>query len=400
MEMRRLYGISSAAGLTLALAAMAVQTSCFFVFDDNDCSQYLSPHCFDGGSSTDGGDSGPPPSCIPSASNPNVANMCGVFVSPTGSDANGKGTQAEPYQTITHALTKGSTIYACAGTVAYSEPVVVDKPVALFGALDCTSSTWAYDAANKTQLTAPSDAVPLTLSSAAGGTEVSDFSITAADATKDGHSSIGVIADGITASFARTDITAGNGAAGTNGTTPTASVGPSDPTDPMIAGKEGSNACMDPSQQFGGASVTNPMCNSIGGRGGIGAVSNGSNGDVSPATPQTALGGTGQPNTDPGNTWSCMPGSGLGGFGLTGAEGDAGAGAKLTDLGTLDATAGYTGVAGQPGCPMYGVNQAECCDGETAEAAPVRTSELAATPSRNVEVQPPPPLSPRRSRRK
>jgi hypothetical protein len=31
------------------------------------------------------------------------------------------------------------------------------------------------------------------------------------------------------------------------------------------------------------------------------------------------------------------------------------------------------------GCPMYGVNQGECCDGETIEAAPVRTCEIAAT---------------------
>jgi hypothetical protein len=29
-------------------------------------------------------------------------------------------------------------------------------------------------------------------------------------------------------------------------------------------------------------------------------------------------------------------------------------------------------------CPMFGVNQAECCDGETMCAAPVRTTEAAA----------------------
>ena len=42
------------------------------------------------------------------------------------------------------------------------------------------------------------------------------------------------------------------------------------------------------------------------------------------------------------------------------------------------------------GCPMYGVNQAECCDGETAEAAPVRTSEIATAPARTLDAQPPP----------
>ena len=112
----------------------------------------------------------------------------------------------------------------------------------LFGALDC--GTWAYDAAKKTQLTAPADMVPLTLSSSASGTEVEDFAITAADATKDGGSSIAVIADDVTASFTRTDITAGNGKDGLAGTTPTTSVGPTDPTDSTIAGNAGQNACM------------------------------------------------------------------------------------------------------------------------------------------------------------
>ena len=33
------------------------------------------------------------------------------------------------------------------------------------------------------------------------------------------------------------------------------------------------------------------------------------------------------------------------------------------------------------GCPMYGVNQAECCDGETLDNCPVPTSVVAAGPS-------------------
>jgi hypothetical protein len=31
-------------------------------------------------------------------------------------------------------------------------------------------------------------------------------------------------------------------------------------------------------------------------------------------------------------------------------------------------------------CPMYGVNQAECCDGETAANAPAPTCDVAAGP--------------------
>jgi hypothetical protein len=33
------------------------------------------------------------------------------------------------------------------------------------------------------------------------------------------------------------------------------------------------------------------------------------------------------------------------------------------------------------GCPMYGVNQAECCDGETFATSPVPTSDVAAVPN-------------------
>jgi hypothetical protein len=36
---------------------------------------------------------------------------------------------------------------------------------------------------------------------------------------------------------------------------------------------------------------------------------------------------------------------------------------------------------------MYGVNQAECCDGETAEAASLRTSEIAAVPALAVQAR-------------
>ena len=44
---------------------------------------------------------------------------------------------------------------------------------------------------------------------------------------------------------------------------------------------------------------------------------------------------------------------------------------------------------------MFGVNQAECCDGETASAAPLRTSEIAAvrsegrTPEHSEQPAPP-----------
>jgi hypothetical protein len=303
----------------------------------SDCAYFLCPS----GSGTGGGSV--QPGCDPSTSAGPVADACGVFVSPMGDDGNA-GTKEEPLKTITAALGKGTAVYACAGAVPFTEVVTVSKAVTLFGALDCT--TWGYDATNKTQLTAAADAVPLTLASTAGGSKVHDFAITAEDAMTAGGSSIAVIANGVMASFTRTDITAGNGKEGLAGTTPTTSVGPMDPTDPTIAGNPGQAACAVTSQQLGGAAVTNPLCASIGGAGGVGSVSSGNNGEASPANAQTALGGQGQPSTDMG-TWGCTVGAGANGG--NGGSGMPGTGATSSDLGTLDGETGYTGVAGQPG---------------------------------------------------
>jgi hypothetical protein len=335
--MRKAHGFVVWGGLLVLVPAL--QAGCWTLYDD-----YYLPLTNPALARDAGTDSGPPPSCIPSENTTPVADACGVFVSPSGSDTAGKGTQAAPYKTITWALTMGSTLYACAGATAYSEPVVIDKAVTLFGALDC--GTWAYTAANKTQLTAASDAVPLTLSSSASGSDVEDFAITAADAMKDGGSSIGIIANTVTASFSRTDVTAGDGKDGLKGTTPTTSVGPTDPTDTTIVGIKGGNACMATSSQLGGDPVTNPLCSSTGGGGGNGSTSSGSNGDANPANAQTALGGQGQPATDMG-TWGCTVGAGA--IGTNGSVGMSGSGAKSTDLGMLNGTTGYAGVTGLPG---------------------------------------------------
>jgi hypothetical protein len=328
-------------GLAVALATQP--TACFFKEDLNDCSWYPSAHCFDGGS----GDSGPAPACIPSMNSTPVDDSCGVFVSSTtGDDTNGQGTKGAPYKTLGKAVAKGSVVYACAGSTPYAEAVTLDKAVTLFGALDCGS--WAYDAAKKTALTAPADAVPLTLTANASGSDVEDFAITAADAIRTGGSSIAVIAEGGSANFTRVDITSGKGRDGAAGMTPTTSVGPTDPTDMSIKGNDGSNACMATASQLGGLPVTNPMCASMGGAGGNGAVGNGSNGDANPANAQTALGGQGQPATDMG-TWGCVVGAGT--VGENGTPATPGAGAKNSELGMLDLTSGYTGVAGQSGGP-------------------------------------------------
>ena len=174
----------------------------------------------------DGGTGGSMPAgCDPTTIKGAVADTCGVFVSSSkGNDGTGKGTKEQPYQTIGKALAKagGKPVYACGE--GFTEAVTVSAGVTIYGALGC-SGQWFYDAANKTTLTAPADAVPLTLASTAGGTTIHDFAITAADAMMAGGSSIAVLADGVATSFVRVDITSGKGQDGAAGTTPTTDIG-------------------------------------------------------------------------------------------------------------------------------------------------------------------------------
>ena len=172
--------------------------------------------------STSTGTGGTPIACMPSESEDPVADSCGVFVSSSrGADdaAADRGTQAKPFKTIGAALMKADVtrVYACAES--FTEAVTISAAVELFGGLDCKS--WAYvGATKKTTLTAVADAVPMTAGNASGAVSVQDFAITSAAAKASGGSSIAVLANGATASFARCDLTAGdanNGDLGVSG---------------------------------------------------------------------------------------------------------------------------------------------------------------------------------------
>ncbi len=303
-----------------------------------------------GGRGTGGGDSGPPPSCVPRENPDVVADSCGIFVSATGSDTN-PGTKEKPLQTLGAAVAKGSTIYACAGASPFTEAVVVDKAVSLYGGLDCT--TWAYDAANKTALTASANSVPFTVTGAAGSSAVYDFAITAADATTPGGSSIAVLDDGAALAMTRCSLTAGSGADGSGGLTATGAgvVGADAPAPPMsldgcVAGQTGVFGGQ-PGDTICGATTTS------GGSGGNGQNQPGG-GAGNDALPQP------QPNATPGadgiggkpqTTAACSNGD-TGAAGLDSATPGAGA----TGLGVISST-GYQGpgaTAGQPGGPGYG----------------------------------------------
>lgn len=344
--------IASSASIAAALAGCVFSTP-------SDCEHEL-VNCPTGSTSSTssssgtgggGGDGGIPPGCIPSESNSIVDDTCGVFVSgATGDDAS-QGTKDKPLKTLGAALMKGNVIYACAGATPFDEALIVNQDATIYGALDCTKG-WAYDASKKTQITASADMVPLTVSGAATDVTIADIIVTAVDAIADGGSSIAILVDQAELVMNRVDVLAGNGKRGLDGMTPIDPVGPADPNAPAIKGNDGKNACMDPAVLVGGLAKENTLCPAmnggpLGGSGGIGQVNSGSAGDVQPAANvQTALGGQGQPSSDPMNMWSCAVGQGA--AGTNGTPGMPGLGAKDTDLGSISA-AGYTGLAGLGG---------------------------------------------------
>ena len=54
------------------------------------------------------------------------------------------------------------------------------------------------------------------------------------------------------------------------------------------------------------------------------------------------------------------------------------------------------------GCPMFGVNQAGCCEGDTVETSPAATAEIVAIPAHRTSVPAAPskPATPARRNRK
>jgi len=310
--------------LVLAVGVALLGGSCFDYVDDCTLSLTCPPGI--------GPDSGPPTACDPTKASGPVADSCGVFVSPAGDDGN-VGSQEKPLKTLGAAVTKGSTIYACAGATPYTEAVVVQDAVTLYGALDCDG--WAYDATKKTVLTASAGAIPLTLKSTAVGAEVFDFSITAADnTTTPGGSSIAVVVDQATATFTRCSMVAGRASDGTPGASGGVQAAQAD------GGKVGGAAGLTGAGSItGGNGGQNNVCSVAGGNGGNGGTipnGNGQNG-------QPGDNGSGGPNGT-GDT-----GAGCGGPNPNGSNGMKGsAGPVMSGIGTLSAT-GYQGIDGQPG---------------------------------------------------
>jgi hypothetical protein len=347
---------------TVVAAALAAGAGCGSLPDD--CIALL--NCPTSGGGAGGGSIPTPDECIPHK-NPGkpVDDTCGVFVTsgPKGADAEDRGSKERPFKTLAKAVEKAKSlqakslrvrpVYACAEI--FTEPLTIDARIELYGGLDCNKD-WSYTN-NLTTLTAEADKVPLTLTNETNDAKVVDFSIVAKDGESAGSSSIAVIADRAKARFERCEITAGNGAAGALGATPSDNIGPQDPKDLAIAGNDGKAACpaSATSPTLGGDLKQNMFClgDSIGGNGGSGDLNQGFPGGVYPvAEERTALGGVGQATVD--TTLKCNvdanadPKGGRGSNGVSGNVGLDGEGAKDAALGMIDVS-GYNGPPGMDG---------------------------------------------------
>ncbi len=347
------YRLLSSLALTACLGAVASQLGCGVLLGLDEFSEGVGGS---GGKQTGsggmgaGGTGGAALNCTPNGMD-SVADECGVFVSSSkGFDIAGAGSKIEPFKTLAAAVARAAEdtkrVYACAEI--YSETLTLPAGVMLYGGLDCNKK-WLYSG-SKSTLTAGPDEVPLKVVGSAGPASATDFIVQAADAKKPGGSSIALIVAQATVGLTRCTILPGKGAPGKPGSTPMDNVGSSDPSDPTIKGNNGVDACDSGSQSFGGDSKENPFCplatgGSVGGSGGVGTILNGGGGVASTATPQTALGGKGQQNSDP--SWGCAVGTGT--TGMNGFPGDDGAGATGDKgLGKVDAS-GYVGVSGKDG---------------------------------------------------
>ncbi|MGK3999689.1 PGRS family protein [Sorangium sp. So ce1024] len=283
--------------------------------------------------------------CIPSESAGAVDDVCGVFVSSSGSDGN-PATKEAPVKTLRAALALAEEsdkrrVYACAET--FEEVVEVTRGVTIYGGLDCTNGWGWVGEQKKTVLTAGVGEIPLVMRGGGGeaSVRVEDVHVQARGVGPDeqeafaGVSSIAAVAEEASVELVRCVLEAGDAAAGEAGAA--YEVGAMRGAE----GKPGAEACSAEIVIPGGG--VNNDCgtpedesdDSISGAGGIGQAASGGLGN--PGTPEErANGGKGE------GAEVCTEGT----VGADGGEGGPGAGA--TGLGEISAS-GYTGVAGSAG---------------------------------------------------
>ncbi len=290
-----------------------------------------------GGIGGDGGSGagGAMPGCTPTDDQAIEAG-CGVFVDSTNVD--GDGTQEAPYASITQALENlegASHIYVC-GAEDYEGSVVLPAGVSLTGGLSCGS--WTYGvSADKPRIVGDADLPALRLS---GAGIITSFRVEAAAAETDGSSSIGVFANGSSATLRHVDIVAQEGAQGAPGM-PQAQ----DATPMHANGGTGENGCLNESFSDPGLAGVQ-TCGGVARDGGVGGLGmNATDGDDgADGKPLGAAGQGGNGELGAPTPTACV----TGGQGAAGGSGVPGAGAPSSEEGELTA-AGYIGAAGEEG---------------------------------------------------
>ncbi|MCC6553995.1 MAG: hypothetical protein IT372_13375 [Polyangiaceae bacterium] len=282
----------------------------------------------------------PEPACVADPALGEAEDDCGIFVSLSLGDDAGPGTKAQPVRTFARAIALAQAgsgrVYACAEV--FPEAVMVPSGVDIWGGLDC-SRDWLYvGASNPTVLAPEPDLVPLRVVDGTGRSTLADLRLEATDATFPGGSSIAmvVLSDGA-ADVLRSQLIAGNGAAGAPGER-----GGEEPAKGGAAGNDGSAACS--ANNVAGADPVTTVCGdqtTVGGRGGDGNIAdggNGNNGQPEPGDNQQGfgVGGMGEGAAD------CLPGQ----SGAAGDDGEHGEGARWPGRITAG---GWEGNAGKDG---------------------------------------------------
>ncbi len=300
---------------------------------------------------------GTQPECIPNQTSNPIALGCGTFVD-AGANPGGDGSPDKPYATLSQALAaaKGGRVYACANeSKPLAEAIEVDGDAIVFGGLDCT--TWTYAPGAKTKWTAAPDLLPLRLSDGAT-VALTDMAIEATDATKDGGSSIAILAQaGASLELLRCDVTAGNGK---DGLTPLA---PSGTGTAGTAGDNGADGCDNDQGEFGGkgGELTCGGASVTGGSGGNGTTSD-FGGAGNAGFPFGDLGKGGTPQFFDGmSTTDCTPG-GDGAEGLLGDPGPSATGKpSISSTGYQGEDGSNGATAGKPGQGGGGGGGAKKC---------------------------------------
>jgi hypothetical protein len=302
-------------------------------------------------SSSTTGTGGAQPSCDGDPNKENTTDACGVFVQADAAGATEDGTQAHPYKTLQEAIDNAGTkrVYACA-SAPYAEAVTITVPVEVYGGFECAKE-WAWTAAGRSALNGPSGAVALTLTKQSDGAKIEGFSITAANATKKGESSVAVAVDDIAAALTNCDVTAGDGLQGEDGVSPS---GPAmKGTDAPPPDALTMNACINAAAVAGGVPGTltcddGVTAGGMGGKGGLVvsmSIEDGHKGeDGTPTDSVNGLGGAGESMT------KCV-------VGLPGKDGDDG---SAGDAGALPGALSLKGISdtnvtdGKPGTLGFG----------------------------------------------